>query len=68
MNKSTVNGTKFGKMKKKVNNISGVLACNLNNYKPFLPQKQKQKQNNNFQSLLDAEIKRIKEEKNELDK
>lgn len=64
MKMSTVNGTKYGKMKK-INNVSGVWACSLNNYKPFLPQKQKQKQQGTteFQNLLDAEIKRIKEEK-----
>ncbi len=47
------------------NIVSGVWACSLNNYKPFLPQKQKRKQQDTteFQNLLDAEIKRLKEKK-----
>ncbi len=59
---STVNGTKFGKMKKKVNNISGMFwASDLLDGRKPIPQKQKQNNENDFQNLLDVEIKRLKE-------
>lgn len=65
MKMSTVNGTLYGKMKK-VNNVSGIWACNYSNYKPFLPQKQNKKpkepKETKFQSLLDKEIELLKEE------
>ena len=48
----------------KVKKICGMFwACNYSNYKPFLPQKQnKEPKEIEFQNLLDAEIKRLKEE------
>lgn len=51
----------------RVKKICGMFwACDYSNYKPFLPQKQNKKpkepKETEFQNLLDAEIKRLKEE------